>query len=244
MSGMFVIAGREFRSYFATPLAAVFLVIFLGVAAALPFYIGGFFEHDSADLQSFFSFHPWLYIVLVPAIGMRLWSEERKTGTVEMLMTLPVTVAGAVTGKFLAAWAFLTLALVLTFPMWLTVNYLGRPDNGAILAGYIASWLLSGAMLSIASCFSALTRNQVVAFILSVVVSFLMLMSGHEIVLAAFRGWVPASIAEMIARLSLLTHFSAMTRGVIDLPGLIFFVSLMALGLYATGVILDRRKAR
>ncbi len=244
MRGIAVIARREFASYFATPLAPVFLVIFLGVSAALPFFIGGFFERNQADLQSFFSFHPWLYLVLVPAIGMRLWAEERKSGTLELLMTLPLTMGEAVVGKFLAAWAFVTLGLLLTVPMWVTVNYLGSPDNGVILASYIGSWLLAGAMLAVASCFSATTRNQVVAFILSVIVLFLLLMSGLEIVLAFFRSWAPHAVLEMVTGLSLLTHFTAITKGVIDLPGLIFFCSLMALGLFATAAVLGARKAQ
>jgi ABC-2 type transport system permease protein len=235
---------REFAGYFATPLAVVFLVIFLGLAAALPLYIGGFFERDQADLAPFFSFHPWLYMVLVPAIGMRLWAEERKSGTLELLMTLPVTPGAAVVAKFLAGWAFLALALALTFPLWLTVNYLGHPDNGVILAGYFGSFLLSGALLAIASCFSALTRNQVVAFILAVVASFLALLSGLDLVLGFFRALAPHIVVDLVASLSLLTHFTGMTKGLIDLRGLIFFASTIALGLYATTLILILRRGR
>ena len=244
MRNIGIIFRREFFAYFSTPLAAVFLVIFLSVAAALPFYIGDYFDRNLADLQPFFSFHPWLYMVLVPAIGMRLWAEERKTGTLELLMTLPITMGQAVIGKFLAAWAFLALALALTFPMWITVNYLGHPDNGVIVSSYIGSCLLSGAMLAIASAFSAVTRNQVVAFILGVVGSFLLLMSGLELVLAFFRAWMPQFMVDLISRLSLLTHFTTMTKGVIDLPSLVFFFSLMALGLFATSTALYARKAR
>ena len=242
MRAIAAITKREFSSYFATPLAPVFLVIFLGVAAAMPFFIGGFFDHGTADMQSFFSFHPWLYLVLVPAIGMRLWAEERKTGTLELLMTLPLTTGEAVIGKFLAAWAFVTLALALTFPMWITVNYLGNPDNGVILASYIGSWLLAGSMLAVTSCFSALTGNQVIAFILSVIALFLLLMSGLEIVLSFFRAWAPHAILEMVMGLSLLTHFSETTKGVIDLAGIVYFTSLMALGLFITAIVLDGKK--
>ncbi len=244
MHGALTIARREFASYFATPLAPVFLVIFLGVAAALPFFIGGFFDRDEADLRLFFSFHPWLYLVLVPAIGMRLWAEERKSGTLELLMTLPITPGQAVVGKFIAGWAFLTLALALTLPMWITVNYLGHPDNGVIVASYVGSWLLSGAMLAVASCFSAATRNQVVAFILAVLALFLLLMSGLEIVLAFFRGWAPPILIELVTGLSLLDHFTSITKGVIDAPGIVFFAGLIALGLFATALVLEARKAR
>ena len=244
MRAIWVITRREFLAYFATPLAPVFLVIFLGVSAALPFFIGGFFDHGSADLQSFFSFHPWLYLVLVPAIGMRLWAEERKTGTLELLMTLPITMGEVVIGKFLAAWGFITLALVLTAPMWITVNYLGHPDNGVILASYIASWLLAGSMLAVASCFSAATRNQVIAFILSAIALFILLMSGLEMVLALFRSWAPRAVVETIMGLSLLSHFTEMTKGLVDLPGVIFFFSLMALGLFATTIMLDAKKGQ
>jgi ABC-2 type transport system permease protein len=239
-----IVARREFLGYFATPLAPVFLVIFLGVSAALPFYIGGFFDRNIADLEPFFSFHPWLYMVLVPAIGMRLWAEEHRNGTLELLMTLPISPAAAVIGKFVAAWGFLTLALALTFPIWITVNYLGSPDNGVIVASYIGSWLLAGSMLAVASACSAATRNQVIAFILAVVVSFLLLMSGLELVLAFFRGWAPQFVVDLIASLSLLTHFESIMRGVIDAPGLVFFGSLIALGLFATSILVEARKGR
>ena len=244
MNGILIVARREFLNYFATPLAAVFLVFFLGIAAALPFYIGNFFGRNIADLEPFFSFHPWIYMVFVPAIGMRLWAEERRQGTIELLMTLPLSITQTVLGKFIAAWGFLTVALALTFPLWITINYLGSPDNGVIVVSYFASWLLAGAMLAVSSAFSALTRNQVVAFVLSVVACFALLMSGLEIVLAPFRGWAPRELIDLISRLSLLTHFSDMMRGVIDLPGLVFFLSLMGFGLFATVVIVDTRKAR
>jgi ABC-2 type transport system permease protein len=235
---------REFAGYFATPLAVVFLVIFLSLSAALPLYVGGFFERDQADLMPFFEFHPWLYMVLVPAIGMRLWAEERKSGTLELLLTLPVTIGEAVLAKFLAGWAFLTLALALTFPMWITVNYLGHPDNGVILSGYFGSFLLAGALLAIASCFSALTRNQVIAFVLAVVASFLALLSGLDLVLNFFRAWAPRFVVDLVSSLSLLTHFDTLTKGLVDLRGLVFFGSTMVLGLYATVLILTMRRGR
>ncbi len=156
---------RELASYFATPLAYIFLLIFLVLANLFTFYLGEFFERGQADLNPFFNYHPWLFLFLIPAVSMRLWADERRTGSIELLMTLPVTLWQAVVGKFLAAWAFTTLALVLTFPIWITVNYLGSPDNGAILAAYIGSMLLAAGFLSIGSLASALTRNPVVAFI-------------------------------------------------------------------------------
>ena len=190
-----IIAKREFAGYFATPLAMVFLIIFVALTGAFAFYVGGFFERGQADLAPFFHYHPWLYLLLVPAIAMRLWAEERKTGTIELLMTLPISPWEAILGKFLAAWAFIGLALVLTFPMWITVNILGSPDNGVILASYLGSFLMAGAFLAIGSCISALTKNQVIAFIVAATVCFLLVMSGLELVLnvlprlGAVRSW-------------------------------------------------------
>ena len=183
MRNVWIIAKRELGAYFGTPLAYVFVVIFVALTGAFAFYIGNFFERGQADLVPFFSYHPWLYLLLVPAVAMRLWAEERKTGTIELLMTLPITTWEAILGKFLAAWAFIGVALLLTFPMWITVNYLGRPDNGVILASYIGSFLMAGAFLAIGSCISALTKNQVIAFIVAATLCFLFVMSGAELVL-------------------------------------------------------------
>ncbi len=182
---------RELASYFATPLAYLFLLIFLVLANLFTFYLGGFFERGQADLNAFFSYHPWLFLFLIPAVSMRLWADERRTGSIELLMTLPVTLWQAVVGKFLAAWAFTILALALTFPMWITVNFLGSPDNGAILAAYIGSTLLAAGFLSIGSLASALTRNPVVAFIVGIALCFVFLVAGFPLVLDAFRGWAP-----------------------------------------------------
>ena len=191
-SKIWIVAKREFAAYFATPIAIVFLIIFVALTGAFAFHFGAFFERGQADLSTFFIYHPWLYLLLVPAIGMRLWAEERKTGTIELLMTLPVSPWEAILGKFAAAWAFLGLALVLTFPMWLTVNLLGRPDNGVILASYLGSFLMAGAYLAVASAISALTKNQVIAFIVAATVCFLFVMSGHEPVQNAFRAGRPS----------------------------------------------------
>lgn len=243
MTKLSVICKRELASYFATPLAYVFILIFLVLSGVFTFYLGGFFESGQANLSPFFNFHPWLYLFLVPAIAMRLWAEERKSGTIELLMTLPITRFDAVTGKFLAAWAFAGLALLLTFPMVITVNYLGEPDNGAIITGYIGSWLLAGAYLAIGSCMSALAKNQVIAFILAVSVCFLFIVSGFPMVLDGFSGWAPQWLVDAVASLSFLTRFDAISKGVIDLRDLLYFLTLIAAWLAATAVVIDLKKA-
>ena len=242
MSPVLAVFRREFASYFATPLAAVFLVIFLALAGAFTFYLGGFYEAGQADLQPFFRFHPWLYLLLAPAVAMRLWAEERKSGSIELLMTLPITRFEAVTGKFLAAWVFAGIALLLTFPMIITVNYLGEPDNGAIVTGYFGSWLLAGAFLAIGSCMSALAKNQVIAFILAVSVCFLFIVSGLPMVLDAFA-WAPRWLVDAVASLSFLIRFDALSKGVIDLRDLLYFVTLIIAWLAATAVVVDLKKA-
>ena len=243
MRNVGIILRRELASYFATPLAYVFIVIFLVLANAFAFYLGGLYEHGQADLEPFFYFHPWLYLFLVPAISMKLWAEERKSGTIELLMTLPVTLWEAVLGKYLAAWIFIGLALALTFPLWITVNYLGSPDNGAILAAYLGSLLLAGGFLAIGSLMSALTRNQVVAFILAVVACFAFLLAGFPLVLDLFRGWAPQPLIDAIASLSFLTHFQAIAKGVVDVRDLSYFAMLIGFFLLATAIALDLRKA-
>ncbi len=242
MRAVLVIARRELAAYFGSPLAYVFIVIFLALAGGMTFYIGGWLERGRADLEPFFDWHPWLYLFLVPAIGMRLWAEERKTGTIEFLMTLPVTTVQAVLGKYLAAWLFIGIALILTFPMWLTVNYLGNPDNGVILAAYIGSWLTAGGMLGICAAVSALTKNQVVAFVLGAAVCFLFLMSGVEIVQALFRAWAPVALVDTIASLSLLTTFNAIAEGVIDLRHIILFASMIAISLFINVAVVELKK--
>jgi ABC-2 type transport system permease protein len=234
---------RELASYFATPLAFVFIVIFLILAGAFAFMLGGFYERSQADLEPFFSYHPWLYLFLIPAISMRLWAEERKSGSIELLMTLPITLWQAVIGKYLAAWAFAGIALALTFPIWITVNYLGNPDNGAIFAAYIGSLLMAGGFLAIGSCLSAATRNQVIAFIFTVVVCFGFLLSGFPLVLGMFQGWLPQALLDAIASLSFLTHFESISKGVIDVRDLIYFGALIAAWLTATAIVLDMKKA-
>ncbi len=234
---------REFAGYFATPVAYVFIVIFLLSMGAFTFYFGQFFLTGRAELDVFFGFHPWLYLFLIPAISMRLWAEEQKSGTIELLMTLPVPVAAAVGGKFLAAWVFSGIALSLTFPMWVTVNFLGSPDNGVILAGYFGSWLMAGGYIAIGSCISSMTNNQVIAFVVSVVICFMFTISGHNIVLDFFQGWAPVVIVNAISSFSFLTHFNAIMDGVIDMRDLIFFGSLIALCLFINSVLIDLKRA-
>ncbi len=243
MRNISIIAKRELKGYFATPVAYVFIVIFLAMTGAFAFYIGNFFDRGRADLDAFFQFHPWLYLLLIPAISMRLWAEERKSGTIEMLMTLPITTTSAVLGKFLAAWGFAAIALILTAPMWITVNVLGNPDNGVIFASYVGSWFMAGAFLAIGSCVSAITKNQVVAFIIAATVCFLFTMSGLELVLNFFRLWAPDLLVETIASMSFLTHFRAVMNGVIDIRDLIFFSSLIAFWLFANVIIVDLKKS-
>ena len=243
MKNLWVVTRRELAGYFLTPLAYIFIVIFLFLNGVFTFYLGNFFERGQADLQPFFEFHPYLYLILIPPVAMRLWAEERKTGTLELLMTLPITLWEAVLGKFLAAWLFTATALALTFPIWLTVSYLGDPDHGIILAGYVGSLLMAGAYLAIGACVSVLTKNQVIAFVITVVICFLFVVSGFPIVLDFFSAWAPPLLVEAIAGLSFLTHFDAITKGVIDLKDVIYFLTLIAFWLYANAVMVEAKKA-
>jgi ABC-2 type transport system permease protein len=244
MTSVLPVFKREFAAYFATPLAYVFIVIFLFAMGVFTFYVGHFYENGIADLTVFFGFHPWLYLFLVPAIAMRLWAEERKSGTLELLLTLPVPLWASVVGKYLAAWAFIGIALLLTFPIWITVNFLGSPDNGVILASYVGSFLMAGAFLAIGACVSAATSNQVIAFVVSVAVCFLFTVAGAPLVLDFFRAWAPLPLTDAVASFSFLTHFSSITQGVIDLRDVVFFGSLIALFLTANVVIVDLAKTR
>ncbi|ANK79615.1 MAG: ABC transporter permease [Rhizobiales bacterium NRL2] len=237
-----IVFRRELAGYFLTPVAYVFIVIFLLTTAAFTFYLGNFFERGQADLKSFFTHLPWLYLFLIPAIGMRLWSEERKTGTIELLLTLPISVPAAVLGKFLAAWAFTAIALALTFPLWVTVNLLGDPDNGVILAGYVGSLLMAGGYLAIASCLSATTQNQVIAFVVATVVCFAFTVSGAPLVLEFFAAWAPQSLLDLIAGFSFLVHFNSIVEGVIDLRDLVYFASLIAVWLFANWIVVEHKK--
>jgi ABC-2 type transport system permease protein len=243
MRNVLTIFRRELAAYFATPLAYVFIVIFLAMAGVLTFFVGGFFERGQADLQPFFTFHPWLYVVLIPALSMRLWAEERKSGTIELFLTLPIRMTEAVAGKFLAAWCFAGIALILTFPFWITVNFLGHPDNGVILASYIASWLMAGAFLAVGACISAVTKNQVIAFVVTAALVFVLTVAGSPIVLGVFQGWAPEWLLHGVAQASFLGHFSAITRGVIDLRDVVYFLSVMIAFLAANAILIDLEKA-
>lgn len=243
LSRSWAIFKRELTGYFVTPVAYVFIVVFLFVTGVFTFQLGGFFENGQADLRAFFAFHPWLYLFLIPAISMRLWAEERKQGTIELLMTLPIPLGAAVVGKFLAAWAFAGIALALTIPMWITVNYLGNPDNGVIAAAYIGSLLMAGGFLAIGSAVSAMTKNQVIAFVVSVVLCFGFLISGFPPVIEFISGWAPQTVIDAVASFSFLTHFDQISKGVIDLRDLLFFGTLIGLCLFATAAIVDMKKA-
>ncbi len=243
MRNIWIIAKRELAGYFATPLALIFIVIFLALTGAFTFFLGNFFARGQADLQAFFQFHPWLYLILIPAVAMRLWAEERKSGTIELLMTLPVTTTQAVLGKFFAAWAFCGIALSLTFPIWITVNILGEPDNGTIVAGYVGSFLMAGGFMSIGACMSAMTKNQVIAFIIAATVCFLFTMSGLEMVLNFFHAWAPPLIVDTVASLSFLVRFDAVTRGVIDMRDVLYFISLIAFFLFTNVIVVEVKKS-
>ena len=243
IQNIWFIMKRELNGYFATPVAYVFIIIFLLLTGFSTFFVGNFFERGEADLYPFFSIHPWIYILLIPAISMRLWSEERKNGSIELLMTLPVSVFEAVLGKFLAAWAFTGLALLLNFPLWITVNYLGSPDNGVIFAGFLGSLLMAGGFLAIGACISATTKNQVIAFVLSLIVSLIFVLSGYGIVLDFFSGWAPATLVSAISSFSFLTHFDAISKGVIDIRDMLYFASVIAVWLFANAIVVNARKA-
>jgi len=243
MRTVYLVFRREFAGYFSTPIAAVFLIVFLGMATGLTFFVASFFDRAQADMSAFFLWHPWLYLVLMPAIGMRLWAEERRSGTIELLMTLPVQPWQLVLGKWLAAWVFAGLALLLTMPLWATVNYLGSPDNGVIIASYLGSWLMAGAFLAISAAVSALTKNQVLAFIGAVVVGFLFVMAGFDLVLSAVKPWAPQIVVQAISSMSFIGHFQRITDGVLEVPALIFFVSLIAFALWLNVRILEVKKA-
>ncbi|MFO0872559.1 MAG: ABC transporter permease subunit [Phycisphaerales bacterium] len=240
--GLRAVFRREFAAYFATPLAAVFLVIFVVLAGIFTFNVGGLYPRGQADLRPLFQGMPWLYLFLVPAISMRLWAEERRQGTIELLATLPLRLRDVVLGKFLAAWAFAMLALALTFPLWITVEYLGAPDRGAIVAGYLGSALMVGAFLAIGAAVSSLTKSQVVAFVLCAAVCFLFLMAGFPVVLDFLRGWAPPGIVDAISSLSFLTRFESIVRGVVDVRDVLYFGSVIVAFLLLNGLFVDWRK--
>ena len=243
MKGLLPVFKRELSGYFTTPVALVFIVIFLFLAGVFTFNLGAYFERGQADMVVFFNFHPWLYLFLIPAVSMRLWAEERKSGTIELLLTLPISLSAAVVGKFLAAWAFAGIALALTFPLWITTNYLGSPDNGVILAGYLGSLLMAGAFLAIGSCISASTKSQVIAFIISVVICLLFMLAGIREVQGFLADWLPVQAVQVLGGFSFLPRFEAISRGVLDARDVLFFASIIGVFVAAPGVVVNIKKA-
>ena len=243
MKALGVLIKREFVSYFTTPVAWVFLMIFVSLAGMLTFYTGNFFARGQADLQSFFLFHPWLYVLLIPAVSMRMWAEERRSGTIEMLMTLPVSTGELVLGKFFAAWAFVGVALVLTTPMWITVNYLGSPDNGVILISYLASFLIAGTFLSVGSCLSACTKSQMIAFVSTMMACILLTFLGSDSLINLLSHVATEKVIKLCQSFGFLIHFLSLTRGVLDVRDLLFFISFSGVFLFATVIVLDHKKA-
>lgn len=243
MSSIAVLFRRELAAYFVTPLAYVVIVAFLLLASAFTFYLGGFYESNQADLAPYFTYLPWIFLFIMPGISMRLWAEERGTGSIELLVTLPVTLWQAVVAKHLAAWCFAGIALVLTFPLWITAAWLGDPDNGATLIAYFGSFLMAGAYLAIGACMSALTRNQVIAFILGLVVSLVFLLMAFPIVHEFISGVLPATVADTLAGFSFLMRFQSISKGVLDIRDLLFFLMMIGFWLTATVVVLDVKKA-
>ncbi|MGH6951099.1 MAG: ABC transporter permease subunit [Vitreimonas sp.] len=242
MASMAAIYRRELLSYLTTPTAYVFVAVFLFAIGLFTFQIGGFFEGRRADLSAFFGFHPWIFMVFLPAIAMRLWAEETRSGAIELLLTLPAPTWALVLGKFLAAWTIAAVALLLTVPLWVTVNVLGSPDNAAIFTAYLASLLMAGAYIAIGSAMSALTQAQIVAFVLAVMISFLLTALGTPLVMDFFSGFIGGGLAEGISRFSLLHHFDAAQRGVVEFRSVFYFVSLIALCLGFTALAVDARR--
>jgi len=237
------IAKRELAGFFFSPVAYVFIVIFLLLSGFFTFMVSDWFDMGQAGLSEFFMWHPWLYLFLVPAMGMRMWSEERRLGTIELLLTMPITIWQAIVGKFLAAWAFLGLALALTFPMVITVNHLGHPDNGIIVAGYVGSFLMAGAYLAVTAMTSAMTRNQVISFILSVLLCMFLILAGFTPVTDMLVRWANPGVVETIASFSVMTHFLGLQKGVLDTRDLLFFASVIGFSLFSTSVILRAHRA-
>ena len=240
MSQITPVFKREFLGYFRSPVAYVFLIVFLMASVGLAFFVGQFFRANQASMESYFVFHPWLFLFLIPAAGMRLWSEEKRTGTIELLFTLPLTTLEAVLGKFLAAWAFLTLAILLSFPMAITAGYLGDPDWGVIASSYLGSILMAGSYLGVCSLTSALTKNQVISFVLSVISCLVLVFLGWSIFNNVLSAVLPVWAVDLVANFSFVTHFDAFTKGIIDPKDVVFFLSLTGFTLFLNVVALER----
>jgi len=243
MTQVITLIKRELMSYFYSPVAYVFIIIFLLSTVGSTFFLGNFFNSNQSSLEIFFLFHPWLYLFLIPAIGMGLWAEERNAGTIELLFTLPITMMQAVISKFLAGWLFIGIALLLTLPICFTVNYLGEPDNGVIFTSYLGSFLMAGSYLAITCVTSSLTRNQVISFILSVIICFILVLLGWGIFTTAMNNLLPAWISDIVSSFSFSTHFNSISRGIIDSRDLVFFLSIIGGGLVINALILENKKA-
>ena len=243
MHGIKAIIRKELLSYFSTPLAYIFIAVFLFTSGAFTFYIGSFYERNQADLESFFTWHPWLYLFLIPAISMRIWADEHRSGTLELLLTLPIPLWELVVGKFLAAWIVTGIALLLTLPIWITVSYLGNPDHGVIIASYLGSLLMAGGYLAIGSCISSLTHNQVIAFVLGLIICFIFTFSGFPLVLNFFSFFLPTSVLEIISSFSFLGNFEDITRGILAVRSILYFSLLILFWLGLNTYILTIKKA-
>lgn len=237
------ITKRELISYFESPVAYVFMVVFLMLIGFLTFFVSRFYEAGQADLRPFFFWHPWMFLILVPAVAMRLWAEERRSGTIETLLTLPITMTQATLGKFIAAWIFLALAILLTFPIVLTTAYLGAPDRGAILGGYFGSVLMAGAYLSVGMLTSAFTRNQVISFVLAVVICLFLLLAGWPPVTDLVARWAPDWLVQGVASFSFMPHYEAFQKGVLDIRDFAYYFSIMIFMLFGTNLVLENRKS-
>ncbi len=244
MSSFYPILKRELKGYFATPVAYVFIVIFLFINALFTFQLGRFFEMNQATLTGFFMWHPWLYLFLIPAVSMRLWAEERKSGTIELLLTQPVTLAAAVLAKFLAAWAFIAIALILTLPIVFTVAWLGDPDLGVVFVSYVGSFLMAGAFLSIGIFTSALSKDQAVSFIISLVISLIFVLAGFDVIIDFFSAWAPEWLLAAVSSMGFLTHHMSIMKGIVSFQDVLFYLSLTAGWLTACGFVLEAKKAQ
>jgi ABC-2 type transport system permease protein len=243
MKNVMAVIKRELGGYFGSPVAYVFIVIFLLLCGFFTFSVSHFYELGQADLRAFFEWHPWIFLFLIPAVAMRLWADEWRTGTIELMLTLPITLKEVILGKFLAAWLFIAIGLFLTFPLVLTVLYLGAPDLGAILCAYLGSFLMAGAYLSVGSMTSSFTRNQVISFILSLVICLFLVLAGWSPVTDVLSGWAPAWIVDVVSGFSFMPHFASIQRGVLDLRDLAYYLSVIFFMLFVNGVILQNRRA-
>lgn len=243
MANLKALFKREFFGYFRSPVAYVFTVIFLVASVGSTFFIGRLYESNQASLDPLFNFLPWLFLVLIPALGMRLWAEERHSGTIELLFTLPVNMSEAVLAKFLSGWAFVCIAVSLTFPLVITVAYLGDPDWGVIVSSYLGSFLMAGAFLAVSCMASALTKNQVIAFILGVLISFLMVLLGWGLFTDILSAILPIYIVDFISSIGIMPHFFTMTKGMIDTRDILYFLMVSGISLSLNVVFLNSKKA-